>query len=632
MGSHDQSITRALREFSRYNALKKRRMYDCDPVSARVILEFLPLLLHINHPALPGFVDDACPCGIMRFDWGPEKMRETGAFFSSRLKVGDLRQFLPDRRLIEGIYTIGSSGSLAQTRESDFDVWVVVDSEKTGKDGMEMLRRKIRMIQRFISTKFVLDIHFFLMDLEDIRKNDFGSVSQEGSGSALKTILKEEFYRTMTIVEGCVPLWWVVQAGRGRDAYEEARRAVLTKKEDAGRIFVDMGDLQGIPEHELMGAALWQMHKALDDPLKSVLKMALLVSYLDASGVPELLCDRLKREVHENAAGRVIDPYLHVLRRLEEHYLEQDDPKTVDLLRKCFYLKVNPQIKPMDLVKAGGEDKAAAMAEVVHSWGWSMHAVKNLNGFSQWGVERYRVFGDEIHSFLRQSTVKIIRSARSFMVSGTSIDDDIEVEVLRRRIEAFYVTKKGKIEAERRVKKREPAYRDIYFAYGKGRWCIYDSAPEAGQRPIVEAKRVVGVLAWLVYNKRFDASTSFHMVPNPTGVALSDIQSLMKTLSAVIPDAASIGLDRTSLMEDRYPAIMVVIGNMECPEVRHHIREIDVVYMNTWKELFCEYMSPDHLKGWVKRTRRPGTEIRIWLPKEAVTSGLTFNLSRLLSP
>ncbi len=631
MESRDFTVARALREFTRYNEAKKRFVYACDPAGARVVVEFLPMLLHINHPALPGYTGDECPCGIKGFDRPMDRLKELGSFFSSRLKLCDMRQFLPKERFIEGIFTIGSTGSLAQTKESDYDIWVVVDAARVGDRGMNALRDKIRRIQRSLVAKFVLDLHFFLMDIADIRNSDFGSVSQEGSGSALKSVLKEEFYRTMTLIEGCVPLWWVVHAGEGPEVYEEIRRFASGRGRGRDGDFIDMGDIRSIPERELMGAALWQMHKALDDPLKSVLKMALLESSLETSSGRELLCERLKRDVHEHAPGIIVDPYHYVLKRVEEHYLSQGEANTVDLLRKCFYLKVNPGLKALDLLRPEREDKASVMVDVVRSWGWSLHTVTTLNGFSGWGVERYRAFGDDIHNFLKQTTVKLIRRSKNFIGNDSTIDEDVEVEVLRRRIEAFYVSKKGKVEAERRVKKREPAYRDLYFTFERGRWGIYEDTPGEGRPPVMESGRVAEILAWLVYNKRFDASTAFHMIPNTTGVVLSDIQALMRMLAGLIPAASSIGLDRASLMEDKHPTIMVVIGNMECPEARHQVREVDVIYMNTWKELFCVCMKPGQLKGWLAGMRRPATEVKLWLPKEAVTAGLTRAMSALVS-
>ncbi|HQI81725.1 MAG TPA: class I adenylate cyclase [Deltaproteobacteria bacterium] len=631
MGKTDSSIENGHRAFTLYNRYKRDTMYKCDPVGTRVVLEFLPLLLHINHPALPGYQEqEDCPCGIKLMDWPATAIKEVGSFFSSRIKLGDMRDYIPREHEIEGLFTIGSVGSLAQTRDSDYDIWVVVDARNMDPARFKALSRKLRYLKRWISSKFVLDIHFFLMDLQDIRMNNFGSVSQEGSGTALKSILKEEFYRTMTLIEGRVPLWWIVPPDRGAQGYEQMRSLLQKDSTSGSQRFIDMGDLEGIPEEELLGAALWQMHKALDDPLKSVLKMALVASYLEASSQDMLLCNMLKKTVLDAARGQIVDPYFQVLRRVEDYYGNKGDERAVDLLRKCFYLKVSPNIRASDLVKIERNDKASIMVDIVREWGWSLHTLSQLNRFAEWGVDRYRRFGDDIHSFLKLTTVQLIRRAKAYMVSS-SVADDVEVEVLRRRIEAFYVSKDGKIESEKRVKRKEPAYRDLYFAFAHDRWSIYERTPEPGRsEPVMSSERVARILAWLVYNKRFDASTAFHMIPNVSQVSLSDIQSLLWKLNAVIPDAASVGLDRSSLMEDKYAKNLVIIGNMESPGTQHSIREVDIVFLNTWNELFCLALKPEQLKSWTARMKRPHTEVTIWLPREGNTNFLTQALLALI--
>lgn len=633
MGKPDSSIAGGLRAFTLLNRYKRDTMHKCDPMGSRVILEFLPLLVHINHPSLPGYIEqDDCPCGVKLMDWPAETLKEVGSFFSSRMKLGDIREFLPRENEIEGLYTMGSVGSLAQTRESDYDIWVVVDARKMDPARLRTLDRKLKLLKRWISGKFVLDIHFFLMDLHDIRSNIFGAVSQEGAGSALKAILKEEFYRTMTLIEGRVPLWWIVPPDTGPEGYEQVRRMLQSRTDGESQEFIDMGNIEIIPEQELLGAALWQMHKALDDPLKSVLKMALVASYLEDSTKGRLLCDILKRNALEAASGtEIMDPYLHVLRKVEDYYRSRGDDRTVDLLRKCFYLKVNPNIRGADLIRVERNDKPSLMVDIVRSWGWSLHAITELNGFAEWGVDLYRKFGDDIHSFLKLTTVQLIRRAKTYLMHS-ALEEDVEVEVLRRRVEAFYVPKEGKIESEKRVKKKEPAYRDIYFAYRRKRWGIYERTPDLHRDgPIMESDRVADILAWLVYNKRFDASTAFHMIPNITRVVLSDIQSLLWKLNAVIPDAGSIGLDRSSLMEDKYARFAVVIGNMECPDTQHSIREVDVLFLNTWNELFCISLKPEQVGAWMARMKRQSTEVTLWLPKEGNTRELTQALVKLVS-
>lgn len=629
----DTSLSIGLRAFTGYNRYKKDIMHKCDPVGARVILELLPLLIHINHPSLPGYVEqENCPCGIKYMEWPSQTVKDIGSYLTSRVNLGRMQDYMPRQLEIEGLFTIGSVGSLAQTRESDYDIWVVVDAEFIEPDRIKTLSRKLKILQRWITGKYVLDIHFFLMDLKDIRSNNFGSVSQEGSGSALKSILKEEFYRTLTLIEGRVPLWWVVQPVRREDSSEQSRTFTRTRASTNDEEYIDLGDVEFIPEQELLGAALWQMHKALDDPLKSVIKMALVASYLETSSKGMLLCDILKHNVIYAKGHDIIDPYFQVLRRVEDYYHARSDDSTVDLLRKCFYLKVNPNIRSADLYRLEHDDKASIMVDIVKSWGWSLKTIKDLNEFSEWGVDKYRKFGDDIHSFLKLTTVKLIRRAKSY-ISRTVLNEDIEVEVLRRRIEAFYVSKEGKIESERRVKRKEPAYRDLFFSYKNNVWSIFETSPETGKGPsIMESERVVNILAWLVYNKRFDASTAFHMIPNVSKVVLHDIQSLLWKLNSLIPDASSIGLDRASLMEDKYAKHIVIIANMERPDTLHSIEEVDVLYMNSWNELFCISLKPQQIGPWMAKMRKPSTQISIWLPKEGNPKYLTEKVASLISP
>lgn len=628
----DTSVAIGLRAFTDYNRYKRKIIYKCDPAGAKVILELLPLLIHINHPSLPGYVEqENCPCGIKYMEWPSHTLRDIGSYLTSRVKLGRMQDYVPRKLEIEGLFTIGSVGSLAQTRESDYDIWVVVDGRSIEPERLKTLSRKLRLLQRWMASRYVLAIHFFLMDLQDIRNNNFGSISQEGSGSALKSILKEEFYRTLTLIEGRVPLWWIVPPEGGKAAYEKMLSSVHTQAGPYDEEYIDFGDIESIPEQELLGAALWQMHKALDDPLKSVLKMALVSSYLESPARDMLLCNVLKREVFHAQENDIIDPYYQVLRRVEDYFGARSDDRTVDLLRKCFYLKVNPNIRGMDLFKLEREDKAAIMVDIVKTWGWSLRTIKELNVFSEWGVDKYRKFGDDIHAFLKLATVQLIRRAKTFM-GHSALNDDIEVEILRRRVESFYVSKEGKIESEKRVKRKEPAYRDLFFAYKEGLWCIFDHTPEMGRdAPIMESDRVTKILAWLVYNKRFDASTAFHMIPNMSKVALSDIQALIWKLNSLIPDAGSIGLDRSSLMEDKYAKHVVVVANIENPDSLHSIRDMDVLYMNTWNELFCISLKPEQIGPWMARMKKPSTRVNIWLPKEGNQVYLTQAVISLMA-
>jgi len=623
MNGRETLMEQGRKAFALHNGNKRRIMGLSDPLGARVVLTLVPLCLHVNHPELPGFVgDEGCPCGVKCMDWPESTYRSIESVFSLRVRDGDVACLVPGHREIEGIFTIGSVGSLGQTRESDYDIWVVVNAAAVGRTRLRLLERKLRLLQRWITSQFIIEVHFFLMDIEDIRLNDFGIVSQEGSGSALKNILKEEFYRTLTLIEGRVPLWWVVPPDCENGTYRELSALVARQEAAGGSDLIDMGNITSIPEEELFGGALWQMHKALDDPLKSVLKMALVATYLEQSEEKGLLCEEVKKHVMEADPGDIIDPYEEVYQRVEDFYRSRGDEKTLELLRKCFYLKISPNIHVNDLMSVSRHNKPSIMVDIVKKWGWSIGYLAGLNRFHEWSVDKYRAFGDELHDYLKKTTVILIRRAKSFLINS-DLDQDVEMEILRRRIEAFYVSKEGKIDPEKRVKKREPAYEEIFFSYDGGQWSIHAAYPDkAREKPVMRAARVAKIAAWLAYNKRIDASTALHMIPNASNAALSDIQALLKDLYTLIPDANSVGLDRNSLMEKKFVKQVVVIGNMEMPDDSNNVREVDLLFINSWNELYCIHLTPDDLVPWMKRNRRPRTEISIWLPREGKSKHL----------
>ena len=88
--------------------------------SQRIFVNLLPLLFHINHPMLPGFINTTTPAGIP--DYTPSQAVLRAAKKLSRsfeYKKRAQRQYQ-----IHGLYLMGSIGSVAHTAGSDLDVWL----------------------------------------------------------------------------------------------------------------------------------------------------------------------------------------------------------------------------------------------------------------------------------------------------------------------------------------------------------------------------------------------------------------------------------------------------------------------------------------------------------------------------
>jgi hypothetical protein len=81
------------------------------------------------------------------------------------------------------------------------------------------------------------------------------------------------------------------------------------------------------------------------------------------------------------------------------------------------------------------------------------------------------------------------------------------------------------------------------------------------------------------------------------------------------------GLDRESLMDRKFIKRVMIIGNMEASNVYDTIREIDLLFINSWNELFCLHMQPAAVKAWMKENRTPGPRSASGFPERASQGG-----------
>src|ERR1700712_5917255 len=87
-------------------------------------LSLLPLLFHVNHPLLPGYVSGTPPAGVSNYEPGAQALTEAQRLtrsFSYKPRRGNPAQ------PIHGIFLMGSLGTLAQADQSDMDVWICHD-------------------------------------------------------------------------------------------------------------------------------------------------------------------------------------------------------------------------------------------------------------------------------------------------------------------------------------------------------------------------------------------------------------------------------------------------------------------------------------------------------------------------
>ena len=117
------------------------------------VLDVLPLLLHINHPQLPGFINQRVPAGIEHFSPQAESI-DALRYVAKGLQIPRIH----GTRSIQAIFLMGSLGTLAQSANSDLDVWLC-HTDDLSDEQLAMLKTKCEMIEKWAASQKLSLIH-----------------------------------------------------------------------------------------------------------------------------------------------------------------------------------------------------------------------------------------------------------------------------------------------------------------------------------------------------------------------------------------------------------------------------------------------------------------------------------------
>lgn len=474
----------------------------------RCFLELFPLLLHINHPALPGFNGAETPAGIAGYE--PDR----NALLLARRHARSLKAQRRPQRVppLQAVYLIGSSGTLGQDPQSDYDVWVCHHPDLDGA-AVARLVEKAGLLEAHAAA-LGLQMHLFVLNAEDFREGRLNRLSDESSGNTQHLLLLEEFYRTGLLLAGRPPLWWLVPPEH-LDDYPDYCDQLLGKRLIRPGDWLDFGGLSRIGLAEFFSAAHWQLFKGIQSPYKSLLKLLLFEVY--ASEFPDIrwLAEEVQERYH--APGEIdaldVDPYLLMMRRIEAHLCEPGQQDRLELARRAFYLKSGVRLsrQPPD------DWKTAVLRQMTAAWGWDQGALINLDAHREWKLprvveERNRLFGELSRSYRLLTGLARDRNA-------TRQIDVRDLSLLGRKLFASLERRPGKIDRinpdisgdlhEPQIWLRRDEIRPV--------WHCYLAAPESGAAPARSATGIVELLTWLIVNDVIDGSTHIDLPPELAG-------------------------------------------------------------------------------------------------------------------
>jgi len=599
----NRQLKESLEAFLEFNEDRKKKAIQIAPQLAPIALHVVPVLLHYNLPQMPCCMESegVSECGITNFEL-TDQIKKTVSRELEDYKTLEMsmKRFELEKPLIESLILMGSVGTAAQSDKSDFDYWVVVNESDLTDKQIKFLQKKLELIEEWADKKGA-EVHFFITDVEKVRENNYGGASKESVGSSQAALLKEEFYRTLLHVAGKYPAWWLVPPAASDEVYKKTLEALSKSWNPSPKQFVDLGNMAPIAMDEYFGAALWQINKAMDSPFKSVMKMAVLESFIDSQGESMLLCDELKKNIlSRNAPPHALDPYLILINRLLDYYEIKKRSDVVDLIRQCVYNKVHIKLSSATRRKPKKTFKEEVMLHYINEWKWSDAVAEHMNDYEYWDFAQVLALGNRLHSFLIE-TYKNLTDLLSARKDATTMISDEDLTVLGRKLFAFYNRKPHKVELVKRasdeaLRQESCTFMPVVQMGKKTVWTVFrgNVTTEIARKQTMDhailkkGKSLAEIIAWLAANRLVSSSTFMHLIPNPLPISLQAIQELFKVIEQFMPYKPISAIEQSRLLSDAFVERLIVIVNLTSQPWVKTVEEVALLYRNSYGETFCE--------------------------------------------
>lgn len=572
------------------------------------VFQAFPLLFHFNLPTLPGYISGDVPTGISQFETNQTHQQLINDFLNT-----DLPQTAPIRRDIIGMYAMGSTSSIGQSSESDFDIWICYPHQLDNKR-VQLLEDKSWLITHWAESLGV-ELNFFLIPDNKFRITNDADMTRDACGTSQHMLLLDEFYRTALRIAGKSILWRLIpiEHEKNYDQYVQTLYDDGTLNRDD---WLDLGGFHRIPAEEYFGATLWQLYKGIDTPYKAVLKTILMEAYSWEYPKTELVAITYKKcfQTQEHYDEQ-LDPYCLMLDKVTDYLTNINDLKRLEVVRACFYLKTE-----VTLSKICYNDNTAwrrtILNKFVNQWGWDEEQLSDLDNRINWKVNDVTKVKNILLDAIMTSYRKLLSFARDNNI-GESISAE-DIGILSRKLYAAHETLPGKVDLINpniSPDLSEPHLSFIQVPEGRKNsagWYLYNCSLDAytliNTPTLMHAKYISKLISWCHMNGLYEEETKLHLYNQ--GSDLVDkklnqfIQDLYSIFPVYVPKASNQALSQPCEIKH-----LCIFLNVERDPTRHWqdahednnlendnvlsygqnneclIGSIDLIYRNSWNEV-----------------------------------------------
>ena len=607
------------------------------------VFQAFPLFFHFNTPTLPGYIDENVPVGIHQYQI-TEKDQQLLKHF---LHIDPPKSNVQSPDLI-GLYAMGSTSSVGQSSESDFDIWICYPHE-IDKERVKLLEKKAKLISDWADDLGV-ELNFFLIPDNKFRIDNDAGMTTDGCGSAQHMLLLDEFYRTSLHIAGKRILWRQIPF-KYESNYDQYVKSLYEQGELDANDWLDLGGFHCIPAEEYFGATLWQLYKGIDNPYKAVLKTILMEAYSWEYPNTELIAISYKKSFQEqNYYNEKLDPYCLMLEKVTSYLTTINDNKRLEVVRACFYLKTEENLsKPC--INENTAWRHMILSKFVKKWQWNEQEILDLDNRKNWKVSDVNRAKDVLLDTLMSSYRKLLRFARDYNITESINAEDLGI--LSRKLYAAHDTLPGKVDLINPNISPDLSEENLSFIQvpenrtNKIGWYLYncslDSYELMNTPTLMYSKYISKLIAWCHINGLYKSDTKLSLYNQGSALVDQKLNLFMQDLHSVfpidVPKASNQALSQPCEIKH-----LTIFLNVENDPTRHWqnteeseinqkgdifsygqhseclIGSIDLIYRNSWNEIRTlnfsnEYAVVDALTtilGKMHQDARPPEQIDIF--------------------
>ncbi|MEE9516169.1 MAG: class I adenylate cyclase [Candidatus Adiutricales bacterium] len=630
--------------FSLNNIMRIQELFKQSSRRFEEVFQTIPVLLQMNQPLVPGYIKTPdAPCGIYGFNRSGFFRLDQGLVKKFNL---DRRQILSSQSVIESLFLLGGSGPAGYATTSDLDYWVCVDRKELSAAQLRLLNQKLELITRWAEEIGDIDVNFFLFDPQDIDSlasrpdSDPESVNMPG-------ILIEEAYRSLLLLVGRAPLWWVMPLEIDASEYERISKNLdqIPNPNFFPQDFIDLGFPNNPFPKEYIGAARWQLKQAMTDPFGAVVKMVLILEQANSSFSLPLLCDAVKDRVFTYSSDQFpIDPDILTSQRVLDFCREGTSSQRLELIRTSVFFNLYTPARTSGRRRQGSRERV--LGELLGDWGWSSDKIKYMEDYTSWPVSQKLHLNEEINTLLKDLYTEISTRIKTEL-PDQDIHEDQNLANLHLRLLVYHSSLQARIEDLPSTRFRQSLPKNLILVKKNNQWCIYTDSDDRlvfkeGEKLIYTALRATRAAAWVIHNRLWHPHGDLHLRVDPWILVPETLSALMSQITELFPSIKSRDLKFAKRTIPEKSGSQLLVINLEEPEEASRIQSAEIIYRMTWGELCHEMLEIDQAQSEAEKYLFLATSllkngevgsagIHFFVPAASENSGVKENLKNAFS-